>query len=402
MAAYRDKKKNGIWRWRRMVTNPHTKERRRLSGTPEINTMTAATAAEEAAVKDFIRDPAKQPARVLGVTVKEAAARFLVHMQSRVVVEPGQEPDLAPSYLLKLEGILRNHVIVDLGDMRLADVNDETLRDWLERLRLKPLGLRGHALKAAQRAQRPVETPPETPVTRIKARTIRDILRGCHGLFVWAVGKKLVGAVPAFPKAPKPPKRQPAYLTLEETERLLAAAEDEDARMAMLIAVRSGLREGELMALRWSEIELQNNRILVARAYQKGRGSREILGLPKAKTERIVDVSPAFIAELRAYRHLKELVCSDMAGVFRTRGYFHRVLRKAKAAAGITKPFRWHDLRHTFGSHMASAEIDLQTIQHWMGHASITTTEIYAHFMPSRGQLQVQKLAAGQAGEGQP
>jgi integrase len=58
-------------------------------------------------------------------------------------------------------------------------------------------------------------------------------------------------------------------------------------------------------------------------------------------------------------------------------------MRRALKAAGLDETHRFHDLRHTFGTRMAAAGVPMRTLQEWLGHGSVTTTQIYADYSPS-------------------
>ena len=58
-------------------------------------------------------------------------------------------------------------------------------------------------------------------------------------------------------------------------------------------------------------------------------------------------------------------------------------MRRALKAAGLDETHRFHDLRHTFGTRMAAAGVPMRTLQEWLGHRSVTTTQIYADYSPS-------------------
>jgi integrase len=391
MSAYKDQ---DTWRWRRTATNPFTGETKRNNGTPEINTKKAADEAERAWVEDFTMDPKLRPvSRDAVPRVKDVADAFYKHMELNT--------RSSPTYLLKLEGTIRNHIIPDLGDLKIDEVTDSRLREWKNQLVQKPVGLRGPAQKAAARAaaagKAPLPVDPSVEVPLIKPRTIKDILRVCHGMFVYAFEDNKVGRIPKFPKPPKADKALPVFLGFEETEQLYAATRDDDERL-LLLAVQSGLREGEQMALLWTDIDFEKKLINVRRTYKKnkkGAFPKYILGPTKGKRERTVPMlsDGPLIEALRRGRNLKQLVFSRPDGTHLTPTQLNVILRRAKAKAGITKTFHWHDLRHTFGSQAAARGVSMRTLQQWMGHESITTTEIYSHFMPTADRAEIEKMS---------
>lgn len=390
MAVYKDS--TGTWRWRKSVKNPFSGVRKRLGGTPGVNLKGAAEEMERAVIEKFIRDPAKE-IPIDGLLVKDVATRFLAYMESLT--------DKSPTYLLKIESTIRNHIIPDLGDRRIDQVTDQDLRVWKLTLHKKPLGVRGNALKARARAARTgtvLEDQTGRPVRHIKSRTVKDILRVCHGMFTFAIDEKLVTAIPRFPKPPEIEKQDPEFLEFGETIALYEAARDDWERLLLKFAVQTGLREGEQMAIQWKHVKFETNQIAVKRAYKKnykGQLPLWIDGPTKGKRHRLVDVSAALIEELRKAKQLQAgeaLIFARPDGTHMTPDQFNAILRRAAKKANLQRHVHWHSLRHTFGTQVAAQDVDLQTLQAWLGHQSIRTTEIYAKWMPSRGAKQVEKL----------
>lgn len=142
----------------------------------------------------------------------------------------------------------------------------------------------------------------------------------------------------------------------------------------ILIGARTGLRLGELVALRWADVDFAAKRILVRRSIVRGVESST-----KSNRERAVDLSTSALSALRAHRHnASEFVFCDDAGQHLTRGMLHDAIERAGKKAEIGQ-VGWHVLRHTFASHLAIAGVSLRAIQLLMGHSTIAMTERYAH-----------------------
>ncbi len=147
----------------------------------------------------------------------------------------------------------------------------------------------------------------------------------------------------------------------------------------------AGLRTGELLALRWESVDFANGQLRVVRAY-----SRSKLSSTKGRRQRSTPMAPqvaAALAELRdqsAWIRPEDLVfCDPRNGRRLADAPRHRRWVAAKAAAGIEPTFVFHALRHSFGTTCARNGVPLATIALWMGHASTTTTEIYAMHAPA-------------------
>lgn len=185
-------------------------------------------------------------------------------------------------------------------------------------------------------------------------------------------------------EAPRPWQRLPGVLSSEEVDRLLtvrAGATPQELRnRAMLeLMYASGLRVSELVGLRLGDVDL-------------GVGIVRVVG--KGDKERLVPVGDAAAASLEAYRRggrplLAKGRPSDFLFLGRhgrglTRQMFWHLIKKAAREAGITKPVTPHTLRHSFATHLLEHGADLRSVQLMLGHADISTTQIYTHVARER------------------
>lgn len=166
-----------------------------------------------------------------------------------------------------------------------------------------------------------------------------------------------------------------------ETRAEWQRVNDQDASL-FIVAAFTGLRLGELIALRWSDVDFAGARLTVARAMSAG----EEAGTTKSRRFRVVPLADQAAAELERLSHRPHFTgrgdfvfCrTDGGPLDRTtvRKRFHR----AQLGAGV-RVRRFHDLRHTFGS-LAIRNLDSVTVQAMMGHSRLATTERYLHSKP--------------------
>jgi integrase len=178
------------------------------------------------------------------------------------------------------------------------------------------------------------------------------------------------------PPAIKPLKCPPPvtdFLTSEEAERLLAHADGIDYEM-ILMALRTGLRQGELRGLQWEAIDWEN-RILTVR-HSLCRYTRSLTS-PKSNRERHVPLAHELYELLSTRRRGSGYVFTNEAGRPFPQYTHLRCLRRVQARARLRK-IGWHTLRHTFASHLAT-KVSLRTVQELLGHSTITMTMRYAH-----------------------
>jgi integrase len=214
------------------------------------------------------------------------------------------------------------------------------------------------------------------------------------GLFRFAIKRGWASSNPvAFVDRPRLPRQSSArlrFLQPEEVEALLRAVHGDELggleRPLYLCAAMTGLRQGELLALKWKDIDWTARRVRVADNYPRGRYDR--VEATKSHLVRSIPMADRLAGELD--RHFQASVwqadddlvfCHPHTG----RPYDASKLRKRFDAALKRAELRritFHELRHTFGTQMAAAGAPLRAIQEWMGHADASTTQIYAHYAP--------------------
>jgi integrase/recombinase XerD len=176
---------------------------------------------------------------------------------------------------------------------------------------------------------------------------------------------------------PKLARRLPQSLSTAEVGRLLASPSGGDPaslrdRGLLELFYSSGLRVSELAALTLQQVDLKNG---FARVF--GKGSKERV-VPMG--ERARDAVGAWIASGRPHfvksRTRSELFLSSR-GTSLSRVGLWGIVKKHAKRAGITKSVKPHILRHSFATHLLSGGADLRSIQEMLGHASISTTQIY-------------------------
>jgi integrase len=130
----------------------------------------------------------------------------------------------------------------------------------------------------------------------------------------------------------------------QEAERLLNAAEPE-WRPLLLVALKTGLRQGELIGFQWSDLDLAQGVLYVRRTLWRGE-----MGLPKGGRKRLVDLPASAVEALKGHRHLRgRFVFCQEDGQRLTEGMMKQPLRRALQRVGISREegrIGWHDLRH--------------------------------------------------------
>ncbi|MGH2833126.1 MAG: tyrosine-type recombinase/integrase [Solirubrobacteraceae bacterium] len=242
----------------------------------------------------------------------------------------------------------------------------------------------------------------------LSPKTISNHLNFAHGVFAFALKQRWCTSNPvAVTDRPEIEETDPdiRFLDLAELEALLRAAKqrceaaadgEQDVRVftdyAMyLTAGMTGLRQGELVALRWRDVDWSASVIRVRR-----NRTRRNWGKPKSKrSSRAVPMADRVGGELdrhfkrSAYKGGEQLVfCHPQTGdpyddsQIRKRFYGAMKLAGMGDRCGREAGITFHSLRHTYGTRMAAAGTPMRTLQEWMGHRHLATTEIYADYAP--------------------
>lgn len=206
-----------------------------------------------------------------------------------------------------------------------------------------------------------------------------------------------------------------SVLSLEDQRKFIKAIQNHKFKVLFLTALGTGLREGELLALKWSDIDFIENTVSVSKTIKRvpiieKDGSRKykiIEQEPKTKSSiRIVPLPDNIVSELEKYKSKQNIekmknrdIYNDMNYVFadkfgnpleskRPNRNFQSVLK----SIDIT-PIKFHSLRHTYAIRLFEQNVPIKTVQKLMGHKdSSTTLDIYTHVMPSEKIKAVEKI----------
>jgi integrase len=184
------------------------------------------------------------------------------------------------------------------------------------------------------------------------------------------------------------------FLETEEVEALLRAVPDDPLgrveRVMYLTAAMTGMRQGELFALRWRDVDWSARRIRVRRNYVRGE-----FGTPKSKrSSRSVPLASRVATELELLsQESRWKGDDDLVFAHPETGRpidRSKLLKRFKAALrrADVRTVRFHDLRHTFGTRMAAQGMPMRVLQELMGHRDFKTTLIYADYAPSEREAE--------------
>lgn len=366
--VFRRKDGHSGWRGRITWTDP--------DGTRHVRVVSGATSDDARGKLDKLRDRLRLG--TLGASDAGTLGDYLAGWIERHRVR------VRPSTWRTAEMYVRVFLIPALGRVPLARLT----ADDVERA-LGSFVRAGHpVIPDAKRKPRPVSPVTAHHVRAILRRALSDAQRA--GL----VGRNV--AADATP--PRVPSRPIAYLSPDELHRLLAATAEDALGPLYALAASTGLRRGELVGLRWSDLDLAAGTLRVARsvsrddaggwtaAETKSARSRRTLPLP-AMARNALDrqrkrQAAAKLAIGAAWQDRDGLVFTDTAGRPILPEYVSHAFAQARTAAGLPDT-TLHHLRHTAATLLLAEGVPLAVISEWLGHSGIAVTAAhYAAVVP--------------------
>jgi integrase len=268
-------------------------------------------------------------------------------------------------------------------------------------------------------------------------KTVRNVMTFLHSVFEEALDRGLIRENPVR-RATRPGRRRTGdvkadlqFLSVEELEAVLRAIPNETVirlpdptrrgrtgsapppppdvlgpvlRVVILTAAMTGLRQGELLGLRWRDVDWAVQRIRVRNTFVRGEHSGE--GKSELSTRRSVPMTDRLAGELdswsqrTAYHGDDDLVFAHpQTGNPLDRSKVTKRFKQACRDGGV-RVIRFHDLRHTFATRLAASGQPMRTIQEFLGHADSKTTQIYAHYAPSEREVEMVNKAFAPGADG--
>ncbi len=299
-----------------------------------------------------------------------------------------QKPQLAANTHERYASLLRLHVTPMLGQMRLSKVEPAHVRRVYETALGK--GLSG--------------------------RTVLHVHRVLHTAFTHAVRvDRLLRENPLERvKAPRPNEREVIPINPDQVRTLVDVARVTRLEVPVALAAVTGLRRGEILALRWANVNLESGSLFVAEALEQTRAHGVRFKAPKSKSSRrFIPLAPEAVEMLRTHRKAQneaknrapfyvenDLVFPNPDGNPWPPDSFTVQFHELARLVGL-KGFRFHDLRHAFASLTLADGRPIREVQALMGHSAATTTlSVYARVIEGLGRETVNSLSASILGGG--
>jgi len=236
--------------------------------------------------------------------------------------------------------------------------------------------------------------------TGLAPATVRKVHSTLHKALSQAVTDGLIPRNAADVKVLRPAPKEMRPLSEGEARTLLEAARGDRFEALYALAITTGLRRGELLGLRWDDVDLERGTLRVGRALVR-EGGRHTVGETKTRRgRRQVNLTPRTVNALRAHRERQLEEKMRLAGLYEDRGLIFTTQRGTSVnpenlvkrsfkpllnRAGLPE-IRFHDLRHTCATLLLGRGVHPKLVQELLGHATIAMTlDTYSHYLPSMG-----------------
>ena len=290
---------------------------------------------------------------------------------------------LAPTTFPFYESVVREMLIPMFGTLRMRDIRTHHVQQFIQYLyndRPRGDGAEGHIAPATVKRYTTV---------------LRSILTLAYKMEYIdedvGVSRRI-----EFPKADTP---EVEAFTMEEVTDILQAAESEPLQIRALVEVAlfTGLRRGEIVGLKWEDVDLDKQLLSVKRSIYKPKDQKALEKAPKSKCSiRTIAIPERLCDTLRAYKEHQDRHASFMGHAWQNLGYifteedgyvmnphtptkqFSKVLKRHNI-----RHLKFHGLRHTSATMLLANGCDIKTVSVRLGHSDIETTNIYVHALES-------------------
>jgi integrase len=300
------------------------------------------------------------------LTVKEWLTTWLETAKSRV----------QPKTYLRYEQLVRLRINPHLGGTRLAKLAPVHIQQLFTALEREGVSARGRQMAGT-----------------LFHKALRDAVR--------------LHLIPFNPAAevekPRPDRPKMEVYDEAQVRALLAVASSHRLYALFVLALDTGMRQGELFALAWDDLDLEAGTVLVQRSLEEINGKHRIKE-PKSGKGRRIDLSPFAVEALREhrkamlaegnYRPDAPVFCAPEGGRPLKPNFQRRVFRPLQKAANLPE-IRFHDLRHTAATLMLLNDVNVKVVSERLGHASIQLTlDTYSHVLPTMQKIAAERMDA--------
>lgn len=226
-------------------------------------------------------------------------------------------------------------------------------------------------------------------VRGLSAKTIVNVHCILHRALEQAFRWRLVSSnVADLVDPPRVARREMRALTPEQARQVLAAAAGDQLEALWQLAITAGLRQGELLALRWPHVDLDRGTVSVVGTLEQRAGHEPVVAEPKTqRSRRQVQLGAATVESLRRHRATSPsigFVFARADGRPLSTSIVVKAWDKLQERAAVAPRVRFHDLRHTAATLMLSRGVHPKIVSEMLGHATVAITlDLYSHVTPT-------------------
>ena len=289
-----------------------------------------------------------------------------------------QKTSLSPTSYVLYERIIEQHILPVFGRMRLRDIKTYHVQDFIMKLNSMP-----------RRDGKPGCITPQT--VKRYTTVLRSMLTMACKMYYMdddvGLSRRLT--------FPKERYQEIDVFTIEETKAILTAAKTEPINIRLLIelAIFTGMRRGEIVGLKWSDIDLEKQLLSVKRSIYKPKGEKAAEKEPKSHSSiRTIAIPNCLCKTLQQYREYQANHALSLGVAWQNLDYvftdeFGNVMNPQTPTKQFShflarhniRHLKFHCLRHTSATILLSSGCDIKTVSARLGHSNIETTNIYLH-----------------------
>lgn len=208
----------------------------------------------------------------------------------------------------------------------------------------------------------------------VSSLTVKRDIANLSSAFTWGISKNyLLTNYCKTIKKPKPVEKLPAFFIESDLNRLLSVVKDKDLTDLIRFAVNTGLRQSELISLRWQQINFRDNYLILDNTTNVTK-SKKIRTIP-------LNLTTLQILTDRQIARTSEFVFTYQDREIKQQFISHKFAKLVKQA-NLNPRLNFHSLRHTFASWLVQRGVSIYEVSKLLGHSDIRVTQIYSHLMP--------------------
>ncbi|MFL5707084.1 MAG: tyrosine-type recombinase/integrase [Ktedonobacteraceae bacterium] len=308
----------------------------------------------------------EQKQGMLATGPQQTLKHYLEHWLEEV-----HKPTIRVSTYVNYRRFLDNHILPELGHLHLSKLTPQKVQAF-------------YAQKLKE---------------GLAPGSVRDIHMVLHKALENAVRWRLVGRnVCDDVSPPRQVKHEIQSLTEEQAHKLLQVAQGHKLEGLITVALATGMRRGELLGLRWQDINFEDRSLQIRRTMARLGKEGVVASQPKTQKSKRKIVLPQFVVEVLKQHHIRQLetrirvgtvweendlVFCNGFGRFLDQGQLHVMFQNFLKEAGLP-PMRFHDLRHSAATFLLGMGVHPKVVQEILGHSNISMTmDTYSHVLPS-------------------